>query len=413
MPSLLQRERLPCGAAVRRFRARRARPALEASLRARQTQARQSRARRDDAPASRLHADRAARRAVHRGADVRHGLWSHQPGAHEPQLAATTAGAAARAADGHARARAGLRATRAAPGASARGLHLAACPASQLHRAAARRPDTRRLDQPQRSATPRAATRRLLLRERHAAPGILDRGRCHAIQHNGQTRSADAPVGGHGALHGPVPPMAGPVAAPHLRRGRLRAGGHPAGTPDRRRDHAGDGGLGQSRAHRGGGRVSVRGRITAARPCSLPRRQRGIALLVAILLVALGTIIAAAIAYENAMTARRGAATYAFDESLLIAQGAEALAAYGLRQVWRDDPKSTHPNQPWAKPLGPLEVVPGVMLEASLEDLSGRFNLNSLVKDDGTPDPDALAAFVHLLQWLDVEPKWAGYLIDW
>jgi len=159
--------------------------------------------------------------------------------------------------------------------------------------------------------------------------------------------------------------------------------------------------------------VSVRGRITAARPCSLPQRQRGIALLVAILLVALGTIIAAAIAYENAMTARRGAATYAFDESLLIAQGAEALAAYGLRQVWRDDPKSTHPNQPWAKPLGPLEVVPGVMLEASLEDLSGRFNLNSLVKDDGTPDPDALAAFVHLLQWLDVEPKWAGYLIDW
>src|SRR6266850_1665979 len=114
MPSLLQRERLPCGAAVRRFRARRAHQAPEARLRARQTQARQSRARRDDAPASRLHADRAARRAVHRGADVRHGLWSHQPGAHEPQLAAGTAGAAARAADGHARARAGLRATLAA-----------------------------------------------------------------------------------------------------------------------------------------------------------------------------------------------------------------------------------------------------------------------------------------------------------
>jgi len=159
--------------------------------------------------------------------------------------------------------------------------------------------------------------------------------------------------------------------------------------------------------------VSARGRIAAARRCRLPRGQRGIALLVAILLVALGTIIAAAIAYENAMTARRGAATFAFDESLLIAQGAEALAAYGLREVARDDPKTTHPNQPWAKPLGPLEVVPGVMLEASLEDLSGRFNLNSLVKEDGTVDPDALAAFVHLLQWLELEPKWATYLIDW
>ena len=35
--------------------------------------------------------------------------------------------------------------------------------------------------------------------------------------------------------------------------------------------------------------------------------QRGMALLVAILLVALGTMLAAAMAYENAMTARRGA----------------------------------------------------------------------------------------------------------
>ena len=37
------------------------------------------------------------------------------------------------------------------------------------------------------------------------------------------------------------------------------------------------------------------------------RRQRGLALLVAIILVALGTMIAATIGYENAMTARRGA----------------------------------------------------------------------------------------------------------
>ena len=63
----------------------------------------------------------------------------------------------------------------------------------------------------------------------------------------------------------------------------------------------------------------------------LPSRQRGIALLVAVLLVALGTIIAAAIAYENAMTARRGAATFALDQSVLIGEAAESLAAYGLR----------------------------------------------------------------------------------
>ena len=154
-------------------------------------------------------------------------------------------------------------------------------------------------------------------------------------------------------------------------------------------------------------------RAQCQRRCPAPRAQRGIALLVAILLVALGTIIAAAVAYENAMTARRGTATYAFDQSLLIQQGAEALAAFGLRQIYKSDPGHTYFGQGWDKALGPIEVVPGVMLEASLEDLQGRFNLNNLVRKDGTPDPSNVAAFTKLLQELGLETKWAGLLIDW
>src|SRR6266446_10409783 len=159
-------------------------------------------------------------------------------------------------------------------------------------------------------------------------------------------------------------------------------------------------------------RVTLRAR--RQRPRCTPRTQRGIALLVAILLVALGTIIAAAVAYENATTARRGTATYAFDQALLIAQGAEALAAYGLRQIRQNDQShTTYPAQGWAKPVGPIEVVPGVMLEASLEDLQGRFNLNSLVDREGNPDPVQVAAFSSLLQSVGLETKWVGYVIDW
>jgi general secretion pathway protein K len=148
-------------------------------------------------------------------------------------------------------------------------------------------------------------------------------------------------------------------------------------------------------------------------PCAGPRAQRGIALLVAVLLVALGTMLAAAIAYENAMTARRGMATYAFDQALLVQQGAEALAAYGLREVWRSNQQYTYANQGWAKPYGPLEVVPGVMLEASLEDMQGRFNLNMLVQQDGTPDKVEVAAFQQLLALVGLEPKWAYFVVDW
>ena len=145
----------------------------------------------------------------------------------------------------------------------------------------------------------------------------------------------------------------------------------------------------------------------------LPARQRGIALLVAILLVALGTIIAASIAYENAMTARKGAAVLALDQSVLVGEAAEALAAYGLRLVWRSDKNNIYIGQGWDKPVGPVEVVPDVMLTASLEDLSGRFNLNSLVNADGTVNQTNFAAFQQLLSYLDIEPKWAGYMVDW
>jgi general secretion pathway protein K len=155
-------------------------------------------------------------------------------------------------------------------------------------------------------------------------------------------------------------------------------------------------------------------RARRRRPWHPPQQQRGIALLVAILLVALGTIIAAAVAYENATAARRGTATYAFDQALLIAQGAEALAAYGLRQIHDNDAShTTYPAQGWGKTLGPMEVVPGVMLEATLEDLQGRFNLNNLVKTDMKPDPVQLQAFIQLLEMAGLETKWAGYIVDW
>jgi general secretion pathway protein K len=158
---------------------------------------------------------------------------------------------------------------------------------------------------------------------------------------------------------------------------------------------------------------------------SPPARQRGIAMLVAILLVALGTIIAAAVAYESAMTARRSTATLSFDEALLVSEGAEALAAYGLKTVMQMSKPGAngatgdvYATQPWAQPVGPLEVVPGVTLEANLEDMQGRFNLNWLVSATAGPtlgkaDPVAVEVFKNLLQLATVDPKWSDMVVDW
>lgn len=162
-----------------------------------------------------------------------------------------------------------------------------------------------------------------------------------------------------------------------------------------------------SQARAAGGRRRAR--------CPAPlAQQRGVALLVAILLVALGTIIAAAMAYNNAMTARRAAATFGFDQAMLVAEGAEALAAEGLKQWLKQNPQYISQDQQWGQPFGPKEVAPGVTLEAQLEDMQGRFNVNDLVGSDGqTANPTAVLVFRRLLQSLNLNPQLADYLVDW
>jgi general secretion pathway protein K len=144
-----------------------------------------------------------------------------------------------------------------------------------------------------------------------------------------------------------------------------------------------------------------------------PRAQRGVAMLVAILLVAVGTVIAASIAFDSAMTARRGVAILAMDQSLMVATGAEALAAYALREDARESEEFDHPGEVWGKPYGPLEIVPGIVLTAYVEDLQGRFNLNSLLQDDGTVNESTLVQLQRLMEMTGVEPKWAGMIADW
>jgi general secretion pathway protein K len=141
------------------------------------------------------------------------------------------------------------------------------------------------------------------------------------------------------------------------------------------------------------------------------QKQGGVALLAAILLVAVATVLAATIAFQSAMAARRGAATLTAEQSVLVAEGAEALAAYLLR---KDSNRTMDaPIEEWARPLPPTEIAPGVVLEGSLQELQGRFNLNSLVRKDGSIDNDAVHGLRVLLEMLKLEPKWANEIAGW
>jgi general secretion pathway protein K len=145
----------------------------------------------------------------------------------------------------------------------------------------------------------------------------------------------------------------------------------------------------------------------------LRESQRGIALLVAIVLVAIATIAATAIAFNNGLTARRGVAAYSASQALRVAEGAEALAGYALYEDWKSTSKVDSPDEPWAQPFGPTEFDTGVILEAALEDQQGKFNINNLIDDKGVADPLAREDLERLLTLLDMDTRWAALITDW
>jgi general secretion pathway protein K len=146
-------------------------------------------------------------------------------------------------------------------------------------------------------------------------------------------------------------------------------------------------------------------------------RQRGVALLVAIIIFAVATTVAAAITYNKAMAARRAAATYTMEQALQAGMAAESLAAIALEN---DGPKPrTETTQDWAQVQPPIEIEgTGVWIQAQVEDLQGRFNLNSLVYWDQQnnaflPDQHQLTVFRTLLNDLDIDMNYADLLVDW
>jgi general secretion pathway protein K len=144
-----------------------------------------------------------------------------------------------------------------------------------------------------------------------------------------------------------------------------------------------------------------------------PRRaQRGIALITAMILVAIAAVLATAIGFSSAMSARRASTVFGSDQSLLAGEGGEAMAAYVLKQSTTGT-SSMSMDQPWAQPYGPFELGEGVTLEfAQIEDQQGKFNINNLASN-GTTDPTSLLQFQALLSLLGLETKWAGILADW
>jgi general secretion pathway protein K len=141
------------------------------------------------------------------------------------------------------------------------------------------------------------------------------------------------------------------------------------------------------------------------------RRQRGVALITAVLMVALATMLAVDVGFQGFLDQRRAGTLFALDQAYEVALGAEAWAADFLQKDLQDS-QTDHLGETWARPLPPLPIEGGTV-EGRLEDLQGRFNLNNLVNADGTTNQDAVKQFERILAMLEIEPAWAVAIADW
>ena len=131
------------------------------------------------------------------------------------------------------------------------------------------------------------------------------------------------------------------------------------------------------------------------RAVTLPGHQRGIAALTAILVVAIATMLAIELIDDQNLNFRRTENLLRREQAQQIAQGLELLAAQILEKDYEDDPDKDSLDEAWAADYSfPFE---GGVVVGRLEDLQGRFNLNSLLNADGSRNDRAIERFRRLV----------------
>jgi general secretion pathway protein K len=141
------------------------------------------------------------------------------------------------------------------------------------------------------------------------------------------------------------------------------------------------------------------------------RQQQGMALIIALLIVAMATLVATTLSFDFSLDQRRSQSLLLTLQSRQLALGAEAWAS----EVLRDDLENSttdHLGEEWAMQLPPLPADE-FLVQGVLEDMQGRFNLNNLVNSKGETDPIELAQFQRLLLALELDPRIAGVTADW
>lgn len=138
-------------------------------------------------------------------------------------------------------------------------------------------------------------------------------------------------------------------------------------------------------------------------------RQRGSALLIALIAVALATLLAVGLLERTQRDLARMEAVLANERSWQYALGMEALVRRLLAQAQAEGLNPSELAGRWTEPF----AVPGGHVQGRLIDQQGRFNLNALASPDRALATAAQTRLIRLLERIGLPRSIAPELSEW
>lgn len=138
-------------------------------------------------------------------------------------------------------------------------------------------------------------------------------------------------------------------------------------------------------------------------------RQRGIALITVLLILAILTAIAGRLSFSNQIWMSQVGNGVALLQS---GQATRAIQDWAGIILLKDDNDYDSMQDVWARPLSPLPIGNG-FVQGYMEDMQARLNLNGLLDGKGEADREAVRRFKRLLRILELNPGIAEAVVDW
>lgn len=141
------------------------------------------------------------------------------------------------------------------------------------------------------------------------------------------------------------------------------------------------------------------------------KRQGGFALLSVLMVVALITMIAAELIYQQHLTLQRSSNMLHQAQSSAVAWGLEAWIKKGL-SLDAQAGDIDHLNEEWAQPMLPIPFEGGE-ISGQLFDQQGLLNVNNLQQSEAEQREQWQAIFERYFALFELQPGLAAVMIDW